>query len=71
MNAVKTLWQLLWCIPAALAWMIMYAVLWVGFGPSEADAFIYHWNMMVHRHDAPPKPDESGGVQQEKVMEIG
>lgn len=66
MNAVKTMWQVLWCVPVALLWMAMYAALWLGFGAAEADAFIYYWTDMVHRHEVkkpPTKPDESGGVQ--------
>ena len=65
MYAVKTMWQVLWSVPVALLWMAMYAALWIGFGPTEADAFIHYWTDMVHRHEKrpPTKPDESGGVQ--------
>lgn len=44
---MRTMWQVLWSLPAAVVWMALFAVVWIGWGPKAADTFIVKWNEFV------------------------
>jgi hypothetical protein len=45
---LKTAWSLLWSLPVGVAWLVMAAVLVVGWGPSAFNKWVIHWNNMVN-----------------------
>lgn len=53
MYAVRTAWSLLWSIPMCVAWLVMYFILVIGWGPKHADKFIVHWNKMANDEEIP------------------
>lgn len=48
MYALKAMWQILWGLPLAVLWVLMYLVVVLGWGLARADKFIIHWNNMVN-----------------------
>lgn len=48
MYALKAAWQILWCVPLALVWILMFLLLTIGWGLPRADKFIVHWNNMIN-----------------------
>jgi hypothetical protein len=51
MNAIKTMWAVVWSIPAAILWMLLYAVIFVGWGTKKSDDFVLCWNAFVDEGD--------------------
>lgn len=51
MYAAKTMWSLLWSIPMCAAWVVLYLILVVGWGPKKADKFIVYWNKMIESEE--------------------
>lgn len=47
MSALKAAWQLLWSLPLAVLWVLLFGIIFIGWGLSRADKFIIHWNNMV------------------------
>lgn len=47
MYILNTLRQLLFSIPLAILWMLMYLLLILGWGLPVADKFIVQWNRFV------------------------
>lgn len=45
-------WQLLWSIPLAAAFVVLYGLLLIGFGVKRADKLILAWEQVV-AHDTP------------------
>lgn len=51
MNAIKTMWAVLWSIPAAIAWMLLYAIIFLGWGLVKSDRFVECWKAFVDESD--------------------
>ena len=66
MNAIKTMWAVLWSPLAAILWMLLYAVIFIGWGTEKSDAFVKVWCKYVDEgSDVNPKdyvfPDGESG----------
>lgn len=51
MIASRTMWALLWSIPAAVVWMLLHAMLFIGWGVKVSDGFVLAWNKFVDEGD--------------------
>ena len=60
MNAIKTMWCVALSPFAALAWMLLYALIFLGWGTERSDRFVEMWAKYVDEGDF-RYPDGSSG----------
>ncbi len=46
-GAFRTAWVLLWCLPLAVVWMLMYCLITIMYGLTTADKFVACWYSFV------------------------
>ena len=46
-NGFLAAFRLLMCLPLAVSWMLLYALIWLSYGTVRGDQFIMMWNAFV------------------------
>ena len=47
MGVLLTMLRVLLCLPLAVVWMLMVAIIMLGWGPTSVDNFIKAWNSFI------------------------
>lgn len=55
-----TAFRILMCMPIAVAWMLLYGLIWLSYGAVRGDMFIMAWNAFV-ANDTPVEKKEMCG----------
>lgn len=51
MYVLRAMWQIIMSVPAATLWMLLYALIILGWGIKKGDKFIMCWNQFVDDAD--------------------